>query len=244
METGQIYNKDYFLNQVASKLGRNRRTKEVVKPNWNCSPQLEVLKNATLDDLVHVLKKQCEVIHTDVYEVSMEELVERLRLTLKKYDANSIITWDDQRFSQYQLDHFLYNDLPVEGLHVHKWDRTRGNENIKLAEQADVGITFSDITLAESGTVVLFSSADKGRSVSLLPKTYIAIIPKSTIVQRMTQATDYISQKVKSKERISSCINFISGPSNSADIELNLVVGVHGPIKATYIIVEDGPKDV
>ncbi|SDY48300.1 L-lactate dehydrogenase complex protein LldG [Evansella caseinilytica] len=93
--------------------------------------------------------------------------------------------------------------------------------------------------MAESGTVVLLSIADKGRSVSLLPGTHLAIIPKSTLVPRMTQANEKIHELAKTSGRMPSCINFISGPSNSADIELRLVVGVHGPVQVTYIIIEE-----
>src|SRR5690606_23397155 len=131
---------------------------------------------------------------------------------------------------QFGLQHLFKQKLPEEGLDVYEWDPALGREkNIANAEKADIGITFSDIALAESGTVVLFSSADTGRTVSLLPTTYIAIIPKSTIVPRMTQAAAEIHRRVQRGEAIPSCINFISGPSNSADIEMNLVVGVHGP---------------
>ncbi|MBD8068619.1 LutC/YkgG family protein [Bacillus sp. PS06] len=239
METGKIYNKDKFLANVATKFGRERIKTPVEKPVWKRQPQWDVLKDATQDELVEVLKKQCEVIHTQVYEVNTSQLKDQISKIIEQYESNSVITWNDDRFKEYALDEFLFEELPNDGKDVHKWDLAKGEENIEIAERADVGITFSDMTLAESGTVVLFSNSDKGRSVSLLPKTYVAIIPKSTIVPRMTQATSYLSSKVKEGELVPSCVNFITGPSNSADIELNLVVGVHGPIKASYIIVND-----
>ncbi|MGE8081265.1 LutC/YkgG family protein [Peribacillus loiseleuriae] len=235
MAKGQMYNKESFLNNVAEKLNRKRRTENVRKPKWTYTPQYEVLKNSSTDELVDVLKNQCKVIHTQLIETTSSELNEQIQTVFKQYGVNSVVTWRDERFSEYGLDKALRKEWP----NVHVWDPVLKEKNINAAEKADVGITFSDITLAESGTVVLFSHANKGRTVSLLPKTYIAIIAKSRVVSRMTQATSYIDEQIKKGNKIASCIDFITGPSNSADIELNLVVGVHGPIKATYIVVND-----
>nr|WP_156960143.1 lactate utilization protein C [Oceanobacillus manasiensis] len=197
-----------------------------------------MLQGKINDELLDVLVEQCKSIHTSLVRTDASNLNEALLEVIKEYGGESVMTWYDPRFEEYALTE-AFREWKGEGIHVDKWDAKNGKESIRLAEKADVGITFSDITLAESGTVVLFNDKGKGRSVSLLPATYIAIVPKSTIVPRMSQATREIHKQVEKGEQIASCINFITGPSNSADIEMNLVVGLHGPIKACYVVVED-----
>lgn len=234
-----IQNREHFLNRVAEQLGRKRRTKAVKRPSWKKEPQWDVLTDYSLDELVEVLEKQCESIHTDFVRSNSERLPEDLLHMIQSYAGKKVITWDDSRFHSLGLGDPFSTLCKKKDISLASWDVEDGEESIRIAEQADVGITFSDITLAESGTVVLFSDQGKGRSVSLLPKTYIAIIPKSTIVPRMSQATREIHHRIQNGEQVASCVNFITGPSNSADIEMNLVVGVHGPFKAGYILVDD-----
>lgn len=232
-----IQNRDSFLNNLAENLGRTRRTEGVERPTWSYHPQWEVFAGLSQDELVDVLEKQCESIHTNFRRTDLAGLDQVLMQTIKGYEGQTVISSNDPRNEAYGLSHF-YDRLQQENHEVHLWDAAKGKENQTIAERADVGITFSDITLAESGTVTLFNNKNNGRSISLLPKTYIAIIPKSTLVPRMTQATQHIHEANAEGHDVSSCVSFISGPSNSADIEMKLIVGVHGPIEVTYIVVD------
>ncbi|MFP7296373.1 LutC/YkgG family protein [Neobacillus niacini] len=237
--TGTIQNRDSFLNKVASQLGRPRNSKAVEVPNWKFRPQEEVLKGATQDELLEVLTEQCKKIHTTIFTTDLKGLPATLNEVVANYGGGPIVTWKDDRFSKWGLDSIMKSDWQSQQIEVYEWDHTKGAENISKAEKANIGITISEITLAESGTVVLFSNENKGRTVSFLPASYIALIPKSTIVPRMTQAAKKMREIHQKTGHIASCINFITGPSNSADIELNLVVGVHGPVKASYIVIND-----
>ncbi|MCM3725742.1 lactate utilization protein C [Neobacillus cucumis] len=239
MMAGTIQNREAFLNQIATRLGRPRISTPVERPSWNFRPQDEVLKDASQDELVEVLKEHCKKIHTTIYTIDRNELSSTLNEVVTNFGGGPVVTWKDERFSQWGLDSLMKQEWPNQNIDVHEWDHTKGEENIAKAEQANVGITISEITLAESGTVVLFSDENKGRTVSFLPATYIALIPKSSIVPRMTQAAQKMREIHQKTGHVASCINFITGPSNSADIELNLVVGVHGPVKATYIVIND-----
>jgi L-lactate dehydrogenase complex protein LldG len=239
MSNGTIINRETFLDSISARLGRSSHKETVQRPNWKHQPQYNVLEGYSKDELLEVLRKQCKIIHTDLIETTSENLIDTLSKVAEGYGGGPIVTWNDGRFDSFGLTPLIKNEWPKQGVDVHVWDPSLEDENRTFSEKANIGITFSDVTLAESGTVLLYSNRNNGRSISLLPTNYIAIIPKSTIVPRMTQATGKLHQMVEAREAIPSCVNFVTGPSNSADIEMNLVVGVHGPVRASYVVVED-----
>jgi len=102
--------------------------------------------------------------------------------------------------------------------------------------QFDVGISRAQAAIAETGTLVLDSTYERHRLVSLVPSVHIAIINASSIVETLSDALTLLQ---KDKE-ISPAITFITGPSRTADIELTLAIGVHGP-QELFVIV-DGSK--
>src|SRR5690625_1424590 len=166
-----IQNRDAFLNNIAANLGRIRRTTGVVRPKWSVTPQQDVFKDHTPDELVQELKNICKEIHTDVKQTTNKELAKTLKTTIDEYKGKTIIASSDKRNETFGLDDF-YARLSKD-YNVHLWDANHGIENQKVAERADIGITFSDLTLAESGTVVLWNNETNGRSISLLPRIYI-----------------------------------------------------------------------
>jgi L-lactate dehydrogenase complex protein LldG len=90
----------------------------------------------------------------------------------------------------------------------------------------DLGITEADFLLPETGTLVLRSSAEKPRAVSLLPRIHLAIVRPGMLRADMHQ--------VFAEAKDSPYLVFITGPSRTADIELTVTLGVHGP-KALHV---------
>lgn len=236
---GTIQNRESFLLNVAKRLGREKVNTVCKTPEYKYNPQNSVLQGLTKDQLVEVLKEQCKNIHTTVIMASRQDLPTILSDTVKSLGGGTISVPDDKRFAEMGLATLMEQEWPNQGIEIQVWDPAKGKENIDYVEKANIGIVVSDITLAESGTVTILNDKGKGRNINFLPVNSIMIVPKSTIVPRITQAAKILREKVKNGEKVPSCVNFISGPSNSADIELNLVVGVHGPVRATYIVVDD-----
>ena len=99
----------------------------------------------------------------------------------------------------------------------------------------DVGVTMAQAAIAETGTLILESEKERHRLVSLLPPIHVAVVRSSDICLTIGDALRRLRGQ---QEEMSRAITFITGPSRTADIELTLTVGVHGP-KELYVIILD-----
>ncbi len=103
--------------------------------------------------------------------------------------------------------------------------------NIEFTDTPDdkilVGVTNAICGLADTGSVL---EADGALHASLLPEIHIAVLKSSNILPSLSDAMKFVKDK--------SAAVFITGPSRTADIEMTLTIGVHGP-KEIHVFVDD-----
>jgi len=102
-----------------------------------------------------------------------------------------------------------------------------------LCASCAVGITSADYCLADTGTLVMISSREEARLISLLPPAHIAVVSR----HRILGGLDELFTEVPLPADRSSSMVLITGPSRTADIEQILVRGVHGPGEIHVVIV-------
>lgn len=125
--------------------------------------------------------------------------------------------WNTPRLNQLQITNYL-SSLGVELISP--------NSNKHTLAQCDLGITEADYLLPETGTLVLKSSEERPRAVSLAPRVHLAIVRPTMLRADLHQ--------VFAEAKDSHYLVFITGPSRTADIELTVTLGVHGP-KNLYV---------
>jgi L-lactate dehydrogenase complex protein LldG len=122
-------------------------------------------------------------------------------------------------------------------LQTMNWSQADLTVEARSATGADlVGITGAFCAIAETGTLMLLSGPETPATVSLLPETHIALLPLARIVARMEDGWDLLRRDYGALPRT---VNFISGPSRTADIEQTVTLGAHGPYRVCIVLVSD-----
>ena len=103
--------------------------------------------------------------------------------------------------------------------------------------QAGIGITGADYAIAETGSVVVLPSRGLSRLVSLVPPIHVAIVRSQDVLESLEDV--FMLRRLayyRGNGDMGSYMNFITGPSRTADIEQTLVIGVHGPKEAHLVL--------
>jgi iron-sulfur cluster protein len=108
--------------------------------------------------------------------------------------------------------------------------------------EASVGISGANIAIAETGTIVLVTNEGNADLTTTLPLVHIAVFGIDKLVATLDDAVAILRMLPRSGtgQLISSYVNWITGPSRSADIEQSLTIGVHGPREMHCVILDNG----
>src|SRR5688572_25192684 len=100
----------------------------------------------------------------------------------------------------------------------------------------DASVTSCEYLIARTGTIVMSSAQQQGRTVSVYAPVHICIAYVDQLVYDIKEGMQLLKEKYEGN--LPSMITFATGPSRTADIEKTLVVGVHGP-KEVYLFLVD-----
>ena len=162
-------------------------------------------------------------------------------------DQKSIVTWQHPLIERLNLSGAL-TDQNVT-VHTAKSDNIE-SEGITTQEERErlrqhvvdsyIGITAADFCMADTASLVMRTRPGQGRSVSLVPSIHIGVITLDQIIWDLKELYALLSFGPDvSKEGLTNCMTFISGPSKTADVEATMVHGAHGP-REVYVYVIKG----
>lgn len=180
-------------------------------------------------DKVARLKQRMEAMHAEVVITDAKNWIGALKTVLRKRVLNGLLYAPNTALGK-ALAAAWDSDLPpLTGY-------TEAVEQCKERLFAiDAGITSTHGGLADVGALILWPDADEPRLMSLAPALHIAVLDAAKIHDSLAQAMT----REHWRDQMPTNALLISGPSKTADIELVLTFGVHGP-KELIVLILDG----
>ncbi len=165
-----------------------------------------------------------------------EEALGYLSSVMTQLGVKRAVRSTEDVFQQLAVDSILQRPGIETTIIAQNENRSRETLRQEMID-ADIGITGADYAVAETGSVVVLPRVGLSRLVSLAPPVHLALVRPQDVVDTLDDVfllrrLDYY----RNGKDMGSYLNFITGPSRTADIEQTLVVGVHGPKEVHMII--------
>jgi L-lactate dehydrogenase complex protein LldG len=216
-----------FLEAIRhrTRTGRYRPTRA---PDVAWTPDEEPRESAPIEDPAARFLEELKAVGGHGQRVeSVEKAREYVVSLARERDAKLLVRWDTEELERLGVD----EPLEEAGVEVAVW---RDLEDFReVAAGADIGLSTAEWAIAETGSLVLTGGPGRGRTVTLLPQTYVAIIPTERVLGTVPEAIE----RYAGDGEVPANLCFHTGPSRSGDIEMSLTIGVHGPGDVHVILV-------
>jgi L-lactate dehydrogenase complex protein LldG len=167
-----------------------------------------------------------------------EEALEEIRDILTAGEVRAAITWDDAQIRLGGLDALLGALGVARHTVAIERDAEARAAALQQLEAATACISGVDAGIAESATLMLHSGPGRPRLASLLAPIYIAVVRREQLVRGLGEAIARLKAAYTPDLFAgSSALTLITGPSRTADIEMTLALGVHGPREIHVVII-------
>jgi L-lactate dehydrogenase complex protein LldG len=202
------------MESVRRALGRTGRMSSVPPPPSIPDPIARLVH--TDINLTQIFAKNAAELKMLVSIVSPDELMQQLIPFLREKKIQRIVLPVSKLLDQLDVD----SSLKKAGFDAKRWDQTTLDESYEF----DCGITDATYAVAETGSIVIRFTPDHPRCISLVPMYHVAILEPKIFLPDMLDLMERLA-----KDGCANGVCMISGPSKTADIEMNVVTGVHGP---------------
>ena len=116
------------------------------------------------------------------------------------------------------------------------------SENVSFGLAEDdhpVGLIKAWAGFAESGTLMVLSGPEGPTTLNFLPDTFVAVLEVKDLLGTYEEGWKKLRGRKQNGTFMPRTVNWITGPSRSADIELTLQLGVHGPRRVHILLVDE-----
>ena len=243
-------NQEEFIKRIKLALGKpleqSSRKAELFSSEMSAETPaiLERIENRTPEDRTKLLETLIEAAEPINLKVIPVKNIGSVTAAITKLVRDKDPEWGDQK-SVAAWQHPLIESLELpdalaeQGVPVFFSDVNASvGENLSQhIIDSYIGITSADFCMADTATLVMRTRPGQARSVSLVPAIHIAVVELNQIIADLKELYALLKWDPQmSKEGVTNCMTFISGPSKTADIEATMVHGAHGP-REVYIFV-------
>jgi L-lactate dehydrogenase complex protein LldG len=190
------------------------------------------------DDLADQFMTELRKLEGRVYRATDdEEALEVLHSILEANLTDRVIAWDLGALGLPGLEALL-NGRGIAQLDTQVLAQADRKERLQTLEPAQVCISGVEAAIAESGSLVIVHGPARPRLASLLAPVHVAIVREQQLVRGLGDAITHIRSRYGADPFANtSNITLITGPSRTADIEMTLTLGIHGPKEIHVILV-------